>query len=309
MTPEAKAREAIDKRLEQSGWIIQDMRQVNPMAALGVAVREYPTSTGPVDYALFVEGKPVGVVEAKRDDEGENITTVETQSGRYASSTFKYVSVDYSIRFAYEATGKLMRFTDYDDVKFRSRDVFSFHRPETLRYLLAQPDTVRNNLKRLPTLDTTGFRDCQIKAMLCSPQKANDYTYYAIFVLEINNIGSGSAKEIAYLWKHDKEIYGKGHFPRPAVFPKESCTIVVEVCIAPEDVGDEDSVQLRTLNLTYKDLLNNTYEQKVELSFYVYGEKSYREGTAMRITKCITYPAELKTNNEETTNDLHPQTI
>ncbi|MBR0067773.1 MAG: DEAD/DEAH box helicase family protein, partial [Kiritimatiellae bacterium] len=165
MTPEAKARQAIDKRLEQSGWIIQDMREVNPMAALGVAVREYPTSTGPVDYALFVDGKPVGVVEAKRDDEGENITTVEAQSGRYATSTFKYVSVDYRIRFAYEATGKLTRFTDYDDEKYRSRDVFSFHRPETLRALLAQPDTVRNNLKRLPMLDTTGFRDCQIAAI------------------------------------------------------------------------------------------------------------------------------------------------
>ena len=165
MTPEAKARQAIDKRLEQSGWIIQDMRAVNPMAAPGVAVREYPTSTGPVDYALFVDGKPVGVVEAKRDDEGENITTVETQSGRYAGSTFKYVSVDYSIRFAYEATGKLTRFTDYADEKYRSRTVFSFHRPETLRALLAQPDTVRNNLKRLPMLDTTGFRDCQIRAI------------------------------------------------------------------------------------------------------------------------------------------------
>ncbi|MBQ9721414.1 MAG: DEAD/DEAH box helicase family protein, partial [Oscillospiraceae bacterium] len=165
MTPEAKARQAIDKRLEQSGWIIQDMREVNPMAAPGVAVREYPTSTGPVDYALFVDGKPVGVVEAKRDDEGENITAVETQSGRYAGSTFKYVRVDYSIRFAYEATGKLTRFTDYADEKYRSRTVFSFHRPETLRALLAQPDTVRNNLKRLPMLDTTGFRDCQIRAI------------------------------------------------------------------------------------------------------------------------------------------------
>ena len=165
MTPEAKARQAIDKRLEQSGWVIQDMREVNPMAAPGVAVREYPTSTGPVDYALFVDGKPVGVVEAKRDDEGENITTVETQSGRYAGSTFKYVSVDYRIRFAYEATGKLTRFTDYADEKYRFRTVFSFHRPETLRTLLAQPDTVRTNLKRLPTLYTTGFRDCQIRAI------------------------------------------------------------------------------------------------------------------------------------------------
>ena len=31
-------------------------------------MREFPTSTGPIDYALFVEGKPVGVVEATATD-------------------------------------------------------------------------------------------------------------------------------------------------------------------------------------------------------------------------------------------------
>ena len=165
MTPEEKAREQIDARLEQAGWVIQDLRNVNPMASLGVAVREYPTSTGPVDYALFVEGKPVGVIEAKKDTEGENITTVEGQSGRYANSTFKYVTTDYRIRFAYEATGKLTRFTDYQDVKYRSRTVFSFHRPETLQTLLAQPDTIRNNMKHFPPFDITGFRKCQITAI------------------------------------------------------------------------------------------------------------------------------------------------
>ena len=63
MTPEQKAREAIDQRLAQSGWILQDMSQLNPVAGPGVAVREFPTSTGPVDYALFVDGTPVGVVK------------------------------------------------------------------------------------------------------------------------------------------------------------------------------------------------------------------------------------------------------
>ena len=141
------------------------MKQINPMASLGVAVREYPTSTGPVDYALFVEGKPVGVIEAKKDESGENITVVEGQSDRYANSTFKYVNVDYRIRFAYEATGVLTRFTDYDDIKYCSREVFSFFIPETLNYLLAQNDTVRNNMKKFPEFDTEGFRDCQIKAI------------------------------------------------------------------------------------------------------------------------------------------------
>ena len=67
MTPEERARQLIDARLAQSGWVVQDLKKVNPTASLGVAVREYPTSTGPVDYALFVDGKPVGVIEAKKD--------------------------------------------------------------------------------------------------------------------------------------------------------------------------------------------------------------------------------------------------
>ena len=165
MTPEQKAREAIDQRLTQAGWILQDMRQLNPLAGPGVAVREFPTSTGPVDYALFVDGAPVGIVEAKADEKGENITVVEAQSSRYAGSTFKWVRSGYQIRFAYEATGKLTRFTDYNDQKYRSRRIFSFHRPESLRELLRQGDTIRNNMKHFPPLDTSGFRDCQITAI------------------------------------------------------------------------------------------------------------------------------------------------
>ncbi len=165
MNPEERARQLIDARLEQSGWVLQDFKDVNPMASLGVAVREYPTSTGPVDYALFVDGKPVGVVEAKKDELGENITVVEGQSGRYAGSKFKYVRTEYSIRFAYEATGQITRFTDYNDQKYRSRRVFSFHKPKTLLDLLAVDDTVRNRMKCFPVLDTTGFRDCQIAAI------------------------------------------------------------------------------------------------------------------------------------------------
>lgn len=165
MTPEAKAREQIDKKLQESGWVIQDIKTLNLTVALGVAVREFLTSTGPVDYALFVDGMPVGVAEAKKDEKGEVMTDVEGQSGRYANSRFKWVNQEYRVRFAYEATGKLVRFTDYADIKCRSREIFSFHRPETLKRWLNESDTVRNNLKQLPPLDETGFRKCQIKAI------------------------------------------------------------------------------------------------------------------------------------------------
>lgn len=165
MTPEAKAREQIDKKLQESGWVIQNMKTLNLTAALGVAVCEFPTSTGPVDYALFVDGMPMGVAEAKKDEKGEVLTGVEGQSGRYANSRFKWVKQEYRVRFVYEATSKLVRFTDYADIKYRSREIFSFHRPETLNRWLGESDTVRNNLKRLPPLDETGFRKCQIKAI------------------------------------------------------------------------------------------------------------------------------------------------
>ena len=66
MAPEEKARQLIDARLEQSGWIVQDLHNVNPMASLGVAVRDYPTSTVPVDYALFVDSKPWASSKRKR---------------------------------------------------------------------------------------------------------------------------------------------------------------------------------------------------------------------------------------------------
>ena len=165
MTPEEKARLIIDEKLCQAGWVIQDMNRLNLAVSLGVAVREFPTSTGEVDYALFIDGQPIGVVEAKREEAGQSITDVEVQSGRYANSTFKWVREDYSIRFAYEATDKLVRFTDYKDIKYRSRTVFSFHCPETLRELLRQPDTIRNNMKHFPVLDETGFRKCQVNAI------------------------------------------------------------------------------------------------------------------------------------------------
>ena len=42
--PEDRARDSIDRRLAQAGWLLQDMAQLDPSAGRGVAVREYPTT-------------------------------------------------------------------------------------------------------------------------------------------------------------------------------------------------------------------------------------------------------------------------
>jgi type I restriction enzyme R subunit len=165
ITPEVKARQQIDKDLIQAEWIIQNKNQLNLSAGLGIAVREYPTDFGPADYVLFIDKKPVGVIEAKRPEEGVRLTQIEDQTSKYAESHLKWFLNNKPLRFRYESTGKLTRFTDSNDNIHRSRLIFNFQKPATLQEWLKQDDTLRNKLAKFPELNTKGLRGCQIIAI------------------------------------------------------------------------------------------------------------------------------------------------
>jgi type I restriction enzyme R subunit len=164
-TPEQIARDRIDERLRAAGWAVQPAAAINHAAAPGVAVREYQTTVGPADYALFGDRRPLGVVEAKPDAWGEKITTVEQQSAGYATAQLKWVKNPEPLPFIYEATGEITRFTDGRDPKPRSREVFTFHQPGTLVEWARQPRSFRSALQDLPPLNPDGLRDCQITAI------------------------------------------------------------------------------------------------------------------------------------------------
>ena len=164
-TPEEAARDSIDEMLSQADWVVQDNKKIDFSAGFGIAVREYRTDDGTADYVLFIGKKPVGVVEAKPEHWGQKITTVEEQSGRYAAAKLKWVNNSERLPFVCESTGVLTRFTDGRDPKPRSREVFSFPRPETMRDWLIQPASLRSRLQGLPDLDSTGLRACQISAI------------------------------------------------------------------------------------------------------------------------------------------------
>ena len=78
--PEQLARDKIDSDLVRSGWLIQDKSKINLNAGLGIAVRECQTDIGPADYVLFVNKKPVGIIEAK-DQKKAFITLLSSGSG------------------------------------------------------------------------------------------------------------------------------------------------------------------------------------------------------------------------------------
>ncbi|TSA56965.1 DEAD/DEAH box helicase, partial [bacterium] len=162
--PEQIARDKIDKMLVVSGWKVQGRKAIDWSAGIGIAVREYPTDIGPADYVLFVDKKPLGVIEAKPETEGYRLTVHESQAEAYAQAQLKYVNNDV-LAFVYESTGEITRFTNFRDPKPRARQVFTFHRPETFKEWMTHDKSLRARLLDMPALDKTGLRGCQISAI------------------------------------------------------------------------------------------------------------------------------------------------
>jgi len=133
-TPEERARENIDAKLAESGWIVQSRADTNLTAGPGVAIREFPMQGGHgyADYLLFANGEAVGVLEAKA--EGHTLSGVEIQANEYTGG-FAYDVVEpvSPLPFRYVSTGTETIFWNHLDPHPRSREIFQFHRPETLR--------------------------------------------------------------------------------------------------------------------------------------------------------------------------------
>jgi type I restriction enzyme R subunit len=86
---ETATRAIIDQQLRYRGWIADSGTMTcaagtRPVKNQNMAIAEWPTSTGPADYALFVGTMLVGVVEAKR--QRKNVSSALTQSERYSKT-------------------------------------------------------------------------------------------------------------------------------------------------------------------------------------------------------------------------------
>lgn len=167
LKPEQKARRDIDALLTAAGWAVQNHKQMDLGASRGVAVREFPTPTGPADYMLYVHRKVIGPVEAK--PAGKTLSGVESQADRYAEGIKQLAAQglpvwEASVPFHYMSTGTETMFTSRLDPVVRPRPVFAFHRPEHLLHLLQQ-GSIRQGVRRLPALHTEHLRSSQIQAI------------------------------------------------------------------------------------------------------------------------------------------------
>ncbi|MGA8659633.1 MAG: type I restriction-modification enzyme R subunit C-terminal domain-containing protein [Chthoniobacterales bacterium] len=126
----------IDSRLKATGWdIISFSQDILLSSPDKVAVEELPTANGPADYGLFVAGRLLGIVEAKKV--GVNPQNVLEQAKRYAGGAFHGVGNWDGLRvpFLYASNGELIWHLDVRPEKLVSRQIKAFHSAEALQSL------------------------------------------------------------------------------------------------------------------------------------------------------------------------------
>jgi len=110
MKPEEQSRKGIDNQLKKANWVIQDRQNINLGAGPGIAIREFQTKAGPVDYALFANRKAIGVIEAK--PAGRTLSGVAEQTANYIRNFPENIPhISSPLPFAYESTGVETYFT------------------------------------------------------------------------------------------------------------------------------------------------------------------------------------------------------
>jgi len=126
----------IDQQLKATGWLIVPYSEGMDLSGLtNHAIEEFQTNNGPADYALVVNGKMLGIVEAKKLEVGA--ANVLEQAKRYSKGANKTIGEwnQYQVPFLYSSNGELIYYLDARDSINLSRQIFGFHTPEAMETL------------------------------------------------------------------------------------------------------------------------------------------------------------------------------
>ena len=130
-------KERIDKKLSASWNIIKYYPELNFASLTNHAVEEFPTTNGPADYALFVNGKLLGIIEAKKVSiDPQNVLEQAKRYSKGITSNFHFE--EYGVPFLYSSNGELIWHLDVRDAKNVSRRISNFPTPLALEELFSR---------------------------------------------------------------------------------------------------------------------------------------------------------------------------
>lgn len=160
MLPEEKARVKIDKQLRNVGWDIVSRNEYLPNST--VAVKEaLMVGNTESDYLLFIDGKAIAVVEAKREENplGDD---VKKQAEDYAVSPQSWYALWFEklIPLVYMANGNKIYFKNMLVEDSEYEELSQMHSPKKMLQMVGK----KSEYGALPLLEKRGLRDCQYNA-------------------------------------------------------------------------------------------------------------------------------------------------
>ena len=162
MTPEEKARLKIDQWFADTGWEVINRDEYEPTST-AVAIREGLLKDNlEADYFLFINGKAVGVLEAKREETDAFSSIVCEQAALYARSVPNiYQTYQKPLPFIFTSNGKELYFCDFREQDHYFKQIMTIPTPHELVKKLG----INDYFAGLPTLRKKGLRDCQYEAI------------------------------------------------------------------------------------------------------------------------------------------------
>ncbi len=162
MTPEEKARQKIDQWFTDAGWKVLDREDYEPTYSAVVIREGLLKGNLEADYFLFLNGKAVGVLEAKKEDIDASSNKVCEQAVLYARSVPKiYQAYQKPLPFIFTSNGKELYFCDFRKQDSCFKQITTIPTPYELVKLLGISDYFAG----LPTLRKKGLRNCQYEAV------------------------------------------------------------------------------------------------------------------------------------------------
>lgn len=179
MLPEELARVKIDKQLNNAGWdiIARNEYLPNNTVAIKEALMKGNTES---DYLLFVDGKAIAVVEAKK--EANNLgADVAAQAEFYSANPQDWYAlwIKGRIPLVYLANGNKIYFKNMLIPDSEYEELSAMHSPKKMLQLIGQV----SEYGALPRIEKKGLRDCQYNAEAALESSLKDGKKKALAIL------------------------------------------------------------------------------------------------------------------------------
>lgn len=165
MKPEEKARKVIDKLFAASGWQVVDRESYAPTISAAAIEEGLLNHNMEADYLLFINGKAIGVLEAKKEEVDVSADWVKAQAENYVNNVpGLYQTISKPLPIIYLSNGKQILFKDYRNPDSEYQELGRIHTPKEIAKMLGITDEYAG-LPALSEREKKALRACQYEAI------------------------------------------------------------------------------------------------------------------------------------------------